>query len=210
MDKRSRLRSASLYLVCDGRRDNLEQFLEEVLSAGVDIVQLREKTMEATEQIAIAKTFRAACDRHGALFIMNDRVDLALACDADGVHLGQDDIPLDLARSMMGPDAIIGRSTHSISDVHRAMEEDADYIACGPVYQTPTKPGRPATGLLLIEEAKVASHKPWFAIGGIDANTIEPVVRAGASRIAMVRAIGSSANPAAATRSLKHALPSRP
>ncbi|GAC1418987.1 MAG: thiamine phosphate synthase [Actinomycetota bacterium] len=206
MDRRERLSRARLYLVTDGTRPDLEAFLDSVLENGVDIVQLREKTMEAREQIAIAKTFRAACDRHGALFIVNDRADLAVACDADGVHVGQGDLPPEAARMIVGAGMLIGRSTHAPEETARAMDEDTDYVACGPVYETPTKPGRPATGLEIIRFAAANATKPWFAIGGLDPDSVEPVIEAGARRIVIVRAIADAQDPIASTQALAHAI----
>jgi thiamine-phosphate pyrophosphorylase len=160
--------------------------------------------MEARPLLRIAARFRAACDRHGALFIVNDRPDLALAAGADGVHLGQDDLDPSFARSL-GLN-IIGRSTHTPDELHRAFDEDVDYICVGPVHETPTKPGRPATGLDLIRLA-AKSQKPWFAIGGMNPDTAAEAVEAGASRIVVVRAITEAPDPAAAVAGLRALLP---
>ncbi len=204
-ERRERLAAARLYLCTDGRGGGvaLDAFLGAVLGAGVDIVQLREKSMEARPQLALAERFRAACDRHGALFFVNDRVDLALAAGADGVHLGQDDLSPTLARAQAGPDLLIGRSTHDIAQIEEAVGEPVDYLAAGPVYETPTKPGRPAAGLGLVEAAARSVRMPWFAIGGIDPANVRAVCAAGASAIVVVRAITLAGDPASAARSLR-------
>ena len=206
---RARLADARLYLVTDGRGgvQPLGEFLDRVLDAGVDVVQLREKEMEARPLLALARIFRDRCDAYGAPFIVNDRADLALAARADGVHLGQDDLPVEDARRILGRDAIIGRSTHDPEQVRRAMRDDVDYVAVGPVHETPTKPGRPAAGIDLVRLAAAEATKPWFAIGGIDAMTVAAVRSAGASRIVVVRAVTEASDPAAAVKELRAALP---
>lgn len=201
MNRRERLRRARLYVVTGVRRD-LAEFLEEILSAGVDIVQLREKEAEAGDLIRWGQTFRRAADRHGALFILNDRPDVALALGADGVHLGQDDLPPATARAILGPDAIIGMSTHAPAQWDNAPSQ-ADYLCAGPVWETPTKPGRPAAGLDYIRHAaKSGEGRPWFAIGGIDGGNLPQVIDAGASRIGVVRAVTEAADTATAVSSL--------
>jgi thiamine-phosphate pyrophosphorylase len=210
LERRERLARARLYLVSDARSEpgNLADFLDTVLSAGVDAVQIREKEAEARDVIRAGAVFRDAAERHGALFIVNDRVDVARALDADGVHLGQDDLPPEAAREMLGKEAIIGLSTHSREQLEVASPE-ADYVSCGPVWETPTKPGRLAAGLELIRVAVRDESRPWFAIGGIDAATLPEVVAAGATRIVVVRALTEAGDPAAAVRSLLTALPER-
>jgi thiamine-phosphate pyrophosphorylase len=205
-----------VYLVTDARRaqGDLESFLDSVLAAGVDIIQLREKDAEAGDLLRWSKPFRAAADRHGALFVLNDRPDVAVAVGADGVHVGQNDLPPPLVRSVVGPDVIIGLSTHSSSEFDGASP-DADYLCAGPVHATPTKPGRPATGLGIIEHAASRERegfepRPWFAIGGIDPETLPDVVEAGASRVAVVRAITEAGDPAAAVRELLAGLEAHP
>jgi thiamine-phosphate pyrophosphorylase len=214
--RRERLGRARLYLVTDARRDegNLEGFLDAVLGAGVDIVQLREKEAEAGDLLRWSTVFRAAADRHGALFVLNDRPDVALAAGADGVHVGQNDLPPALARRVGGPDMIVGLSTHSPAE-YDAASPDADYLCAGPVYATPTKPGRPATGLEIVSHAESrerhgSEHRPWFAIGGIDAATLMDVAEAGATRIAIVRAVTLARDPAAAVRGLLAGLEAHP
>ncbi len=154
-----------------------------------------------------ATDFRAACDAHGALFVLNDRPDLAAAADADGVHVGQDDVPVADARATVGEERIVGLSTHSPAQIDAAT--GADYIACGPVHATPTKPGRPAAGLGVVAHAAAHARVPWFAIGGIDATCLAEVVTAGARRIIVVRALTHAADPEAAARALRAGLGER-
>jgi thiamine-phosphate pyrophosphorylase len=208
-DRRARLAVARLYLVCDARGDgrDLRAFLDAALRGGVDVIQLREKDGEDDAILAAAQTFRAAADAHGALFVLNDRPDLVASARADGVHVGQDDMPVEEARLSVGPDVLVGRSTHTPSQVDATDEERPDYFAVGPVHATPTKPGRPAVGLELIRYAASRSRPaPWFAIGGIAPETIAPVVEAGATRVVVVRALTQAPDPAASARALRVAL----
>ena len=198
---RAKIDAARIYLVCGGRPDAAD-FLDAVLGAGVGIVQLREKELEAKPILDLAEIFRDRCERHGVPFIVNDRADLALAARADGVHLGQDDLPVEAARRVLGRNAIIGRSTHDPEQFRHALKEDVDYAVAGPVHETPTKPGRPAAGIDLIRIAAAEATMPWFAIGGIDRNTIGAVKEAGATRVVVVRAITEAADPGAAVREL--------
>ncbi|HEY2600888.1 MAG TPA: thiamine phosphate synthase [Thermoleophilaceae bacterium] len=201
-DRRERLRRARLYLVIDA--EPAERVLRAALEGGVEIVQLREKSAPDGAIVAAARRMRALCDEHGALLIVNDRPDLALACGADGVHVGQDDDPLDSVRDAVGPDLIVGISTHSPDQVEAGLESTADYLGVGPVYATPTKAGRVPVGLELVRYAAGhASAKPWFAIGGIDAGNAPAVAGAGASRIAVVRAIRDAGDPCAAAAALR-------
>jgi thiamine-phosphate pyrophosphorylase len=197
-----KLGNARLYLCTDGRRrtGDLEDFLDAVLAAGVDIVQLREKGLEAREELALLEVAAAACRRHGRLLAVNDRADVALAIGADMLHLGQDDLPVPVARAILGPGPAIGRSTHSPAQSDAAGREDGvDYLCAGPVWATPTKPGRPGTGLGLVEHvASRAPDRPWFAIGGISLSNLDEVLAAGARRVVVVRAITEAADPAAA------------
>jgi thiamine-phosphate pyrophosphorylase len=202
--RRARLRDARLY-VCMPARPDLDSFLDAVLGAGVDVVQLRDKVAGPREQLDAARAFRAACDRHGALFVVNDRVDLAIASGADGVHLGQEDLLPAFAREIAGPDLLIGRSTHTARQIAASNGEPVDYIAVGPVFETPTKPGRPSTGTALLRRARDVST-PWFAIGGIDATTVGRVVAVGATRVVVVRAIVDAEDPAIAAKELRSAL----
>jgi thiamine-phosphate pyrophosphorylase len=174
----------------------------------VDIVQLREKGLEAAEELALLEVFAAACRRHGRLLAANDRADVALAAGADVLHLGQDDLPVPVARRILGPEPLIGRSSHSPAQaVAAAAEPGVDYFCAGPVWTTPTKPGRPATGLdLLAHVARTGTARPWFAIGGISLDRLDDVLAAGATRVVVVRAITEAADPAAATRAFAERL----
>ena len=204
MTPRDRLASARLYLVCDARP---RAFLEAALRGGADIVQLRDKTLDDAALIEAAKTFRAAADAHGALFILNDRPDLVAACAADGVHVGQDDGTPAAARALVGPERIVGRSTHAPAQADAAdADREVDYLAVGPVHATPTKPGRPAAGLDYVAYAARTVGKPWFAIGGLDSATLPIAVEHGARRAVVVRAITEAEDPERATAALRAAL----
>jgi len=209
-DVRTRLADARLYLCTDGRRaqGDLVPFLDAVLGAGVDIVQLREKDLEAREELALLEVFAEACRRHGRLLAVNDRADVALAAGADVLHLGQDDLPVPVARQILGPGPLIGRSSHSPAQADAAADEPGvDYFCAGPVWTTPTKPGRPATGLgLLSHVVGRAPGRPWFAIGGISLGRLDEVIATGASRVVVVRAITEADDPAAAADSLARRL----
>jgi thiamine-phosphate pyrophosphorylase len=188
-----------LYLITPARPD-LAAFLEAAVSGGVDLVQVREKGLADRELLPRLEEAREITHRLGVPLVVNDRPDLAVLVEADYVHLGQDDLPVDKARSFaLG----IGLSTHTPAEVDAA---DADYIGVGPVYSTPTKEGRPAVGLELVRYAAESARVPWFAIGGIDASNAAEVVAAGATRIAVVRAIGDAPDPEAAARELRAAL----
>ena len=211
-----RLRAARLYFVCEGLPGGgpPDALLDSALRGGVDIVQLREKSPRCGEEIvAMAEPFRRAADAHDALFIVNDHPHLVADCRADGVHVGQDDTPVAEARAAAGPDALVGLSTHSPEqlDAACAAEGDArpDQISVGPVWETPTKRGRPATGLELIEHAAAHATIPWFAIGGIDTASAPRVVAAGAARAVVVRAIRDADDPQAAARALRDFLLAR-
>ncbi|GAA4889690.1 thiamine phosphate synthase [Saccharopolyspora cebuensis] len=213
---RARLDEAALYLCTDARteRGDLAEFADAALDGGVDIIQLRDKTdgapLEARQELAALEVLADACRRHGALLAVNDRADVALAADADVLHLGQDDIPVELARRVLGEHVAIGRSTHDVVQADSAATEaGVDYFCTGPVWTTPTKPGRPAAGLDLVRHT--AGHRghgrPWFAIGGIDASTVDDVVIAGAKRVVVVRAITEAEDPRAAAQHLRSRLP---
>jgi thiamine-phosphate pyrophosphorylase len=201
-DLRERLAAARLYLCTDGRRaqGDLPGFLDAVLAGGVDIIQLREKGLEAAEELSLLSVFADACRRHGRLLAVNDRADIALAAGADVLHLGQDDLPVPVARQVLGPGPLIGRSSHSASQAYAAATEDGvDYFCAGPVWTTPTKPGRPATGLDLVSHvASLGAQRPWFAIGGISWPRLDSVLEAGARRVVVVRAITEADDPGAA------------
>jgi len=210
--RQERLRTARLYFVCDARPggEDPEALLRAALSGGVDIVQLREKNLERAEIERAAATFRRVCDTYSAPFIVNDDPDLARACDADGVHVGQDDASVEEARELLGPDAIVGLSTHSPEQIAAAADRPADYISVGPIWETPTKEGRPAVGLELISHAAEQAARPFFAIGGIDPSNAGRVVEAGARRLCVVRTIRDAAEPAAAAEELRRALGAAP
>jgi len=206
--RRERLRTARLYFVCDARPPgDLEALLRAALGGGADIVQLREKEMGRAKIERAAGTFRRVADTFSALFIVNDDPELARALDADGVHLGQDDVSPDEARKILGPDAIVGLSTHSKEQIAAAggASSSVDYISVGPIWETPTKEGRPAVGLDLIRHAAEQAPHPFFAIGGIDPGNAAEVVQAGAQRLCAVRAIRDAADPAAAATALRQA-----
>ena len=210
--RRERLRWARLYFVCDAlpHGDDPEPLLRAALAGGAGVVQLRDREHGDAVLERSGRTFRRLADTYGALFIVNDDPHLARELSADGVHLGQEDTPVAEARETLGPDAIIGLSTHSADQVQGAHSEPVDYLSVGPVWETPTKPGRPATGLELIRHAAEAATLPWFAIGGIDAGNVGDAVDAGAERIVVVRAIRNAEDPGAAAVALLEPLPSRP
>jgi thiamine-phosphate pyrophosphorylase len=217
-EPRTTLAAARLYLCTDARRErgDLAEFADAALSGGVDIIQLRDKgspgeqqfgPLEARGELAALEILADAARRHGALLAVNDRADIAYAAGADVLHLGQDDVPLDVARRIVGPDTLIGRSTHETGEAARALMEDIDYFCVGPCWPTPTKPGRPAPGLDLVRAvASMHSDKPWFAIGGIDEQRLPEVIDAGARRVVVVRAITAAADPQAAARRLRSVL----
>ncbi|OBG27450.1 thiamine phosphate synthase [Mycobacterium sp. E3198] len=214
----SRLAAARLYLCTDARRElgDLAEFADEALAGGVDIVQLRDKgsagerlfgPLEARDELAACEILAEAARRHGALFAVNDRADVARASGADVLHLGQRDLPLRVAREMVGPNTVIGLSSHDPGQAAAAAASEADYFCVGPCWPTPTKPGRPAPGLQLVRlAASLATDKPWFAIGGIDAERLPDVLGAGARRVVVVRAITAAADPRAAAERLRSAL----
>lgn len=213
-----RLATASLYLCTDARRErgDLAEFAEAALAGGVDIIQLRDKgspgeqqfgPLEALQELEALAVLADAARRHDALLAVNDRADVALAARADVLHLGQDDLPLSMARSIIGDGPLIGRSTHDEAQVAAAIAEDVDYFCVGPCWPTPTKPGRAAPGLDLVRvAAQSGTQKPWFAIGGIDSARLPEVIAAGARRVVVVRAITAADDPTAAARLLKDEL----
>ena len=212
-DIRQRLADARLYLCTDARRDrgDLAEFVDAALAGGVDVVQLRDKSpepLEAKQELAALEVIADACARHGALLAVNDRADIALAAGADVLHLGQDDLPVTVARRIVGDEMIVGRSTHANAEADAAaVEPGVDYFCTGPCWPTPTKPGRPAPGLdLVTHTAGLGTDRPWFAIGGIDHARLDAVLAAGATRIVVVRAITEAADPAAAATELTVAL----
>jgi thiamine-phosphate pyrophosphorylase len=200
-DIRDALQAARLYLVCGEQTD---VFLKRALHGGVDVVQLRLKDADDETVLATARRYVTVCRAHGAPLILNDRPDLVSAAGADGVHVGQDDLAVAQARALVGPDRIVGLSTHSPAQIDAAAAQpEVDYIGVGPVHATPTKPGRPAVGLDLVRYAAAHAATPFFAIGGIDAGNVVAVRSAGATRIAVVRAITHAPDPEAAARALR-------
>jgi thiamine-phosphate pyrophosphorylase len=205
------LANARLYLCVDSRsrQGDLESFLDAVLAGGVDVVQLREKGLEAREELRLLEVFAAAAERHGALWAVNDRADIARAAGAPILHLGQDDLPVDVARAIVGEDVLIGRSTHSPQQADAARTEPGvAYYCCGPTWTTPTKPGRAAAGLELIDHAATGEdERPWFAIGGIETlERLDEVIAHGARRAVVVRAITEAEDPGAAARAFAERL----
>ena len=211
--RRERLARARLYVCTDARRarGDLAEFADAALRGGVDLLQLREKGMEARDELAALEVLADACRRHDALLAVNDRADVALAAGADVLHLGQDDLPVAVARQVLGDDVLIGRSTHDLDQARAgAVEPGVDYFCTGPCWPTPTKPGRPAPGLDLVRAtAADAPARPWFAIGGIDHARLDEVTAAGATRVVVVRAVTEAEDPEAAARSLVGALRAR-
>jgi thiamine-phosphate pyrophosphorylase len=204
--RRSRLADARLYLCTDSRRrtGDLAEFLEAALRGGVDVVQLREKGLEAREELALLEVVADAARRHGALWAVNDRADLAATAGADVLHLGQDDLPVPAARRLVGAGPLVGRSTHDAAQVDAAdAEPGVDYFCVGPTWPTPTKPGRPAPGLALTRHAAATATRPWFAIGGIDLDRLDEVLAAGARRVVVVRAITGAADPESAAKAFR-------
>lgn len=239
--RRRRLADARLYLCTDAREreGDLEDFLDAALAGGVDIVQLRQKDLEAAQEIEYLAVFKAACVRHGALLAVNDRADVAYATRPDVLHLGQDDLRVPIAREMLGDEVLIGRSTHDAAQVDAATSEfGVDYFCVGPTWPTPTKPGRAAPGLDLLSHAAQASRRaaggrpslrgsagswgdaedrgaggtdrPWFAIGGIDFATLDEALDRGARRAVVVRAVTGADDPGTAAAELSRRLRARP
>ena len=213
------LADARLYLCTDARKQqgDLTEFLDAVLAGGVDVVQLRDKSLEAAEEIELAGVFQDACRRHGRLFSVNDRADVAYAVRPHVLHLGQGDLPVPIARELVGGDVLIGLSTHAEAEVSAAaVAPGVDYFCVGPTWPTPTKPGRPAPGLALTAyAARVApptdpGARPWFAIGGIGLGNLDQVLAAGARRVVVVRAITAAGDPRAAAAAFARALRAAP
>ena len=222
-ERRARLAAARLYLVCPETAEpsareetsarparDLPELVRGAVAGGVDIVQLREKHLPDDELVAVAKAMRVLCERVGALLIVNDRPGVALEAGADGVHVGQDDMPVADARELVGPDMLIGLSTHAPLQIDTEDAVQADYIGVGPVHATPTKPGRPAVGLELVRYAAGRAARPFFAIGGLHAGNVAEVLRAGARRIVVLRAIADAEAPEAAARELREQLDAYP
>ena len=208
-ERRARLAEARLYL-CTGIRDgagDLARFLDAVLGAGVDIVQMREKKADRTRQSVAGQVFRRLTDKHAKLFIVNDDPTLAASTDADGVHLGQEDEDPEKARAHLGNDLLIGRSTHAPEELERALKEPIDYLGVGPVHETPTKLGRKGVGLDYVRFAAQHATLPFFVTGGMNVQTVPPVLEAGASRVVVVRGLTEASDPAAVVKELRALLP---
>jgi thiamine-phosphate pyrophosphorylase len=199
---RAALSTARLYL-CTSDRPDLSEFITAVCGAGVDIVQLRDKDLPDRAVLERATVAREAAHAAGALFILNDRPDLAVACGADGVHVGQDDVPAGVARRIVGPDALVGLSTHAPGELATSAGEPVDYISAGPVEPTPTKPGRAGTGLEYIRLAAERAAHPFFVTGGVSPGTLPAIAAAGATRFVVVRALTEAADPAAVAAELR-------
>ena len=216
-ERRARLADARLYLVCSaspggGERSesDLASLLRGAIAGGVDVVQLREKHMPDEELTAIAREARALCERLGALLIVNDRPSVARDAGADGVHVGQDDTPASEVRALLGPQALIGVSTHSPQQIDAIDANVVDYIGVGPIHETPTKPGRPAVGVELIRYAAAHAPVPFFAIGGLHAGNLTDALAAGATRVCVLRAVADAAEPERAARELRERLDGDP
>jgi thiamine-phosphate pyrophosphorylase len=215
-DRRARLAAARLYLVCGSVLDassteaSLPEELRAAIAGGVEIVQLREKHLSDEQLVAVANAARALCERLGALLIVNDRPLVAREAGADGVHVGQEDMPVAEVRELVGPELLIGLSTHTPGEIDAVDAGLVDYIGVGPVHATPTKPGRPAVGLELVRYAAAHAPVPFFAIGGIDATNASGVIEAGARRLCVLRAIAAAADPERAARELHASLDAHP
>ncbi len=206
--RRARLAAARLYLVCPSAPDGsaLPDLLRGATAGGVDIVQLREKLLSDDEFVAVAHASRALCERLGALSIVNDRPWVASEAGVDGVHVGQGDLPVDEVRELVGPEMLIGLSTHSPAEIDDTDPRLVDYIGVGPIHETPTKPGRSAVGLELIRYAAAHAPVPFFAIGGLNAGNVTEALDAGASRVCVLRAISEAEDPERAARELRELL----
>ncbi len=211
-ERRARLAAARLYLVCGAAPDAsaLPELLRGAVAGGVEVVQLREKHLADDELAAVANAARALCERLGALLIINDRPTVAVEVGADGVHVGQEDMPVAEVRELVGPEMLIGLSTHTPREIDAVDPALVDYIGVGPIHQTPTKLGRPAVGLKLIHYAAAHAPVPFFAIGGLDASNLGEALEAGAERVCVLRAIAAAADPEQAARTLRKLIDAQP
>jgi thiamine-phosphate pyrophosphorylase len=194
-----------LYL-CTPDRPDLEAFVDACIAGGVDVVQLREKNLDARPLIDRARLVQRVCRDGGVPFILNDRPDLALEVEADGVHVGQDDAPATLARRLLGPDAIVGLSTHAPAELDASRTEPVDYISAGPIVATPTKPGRPGTGLDYVEYARHNATRPFYVTGGVTPETVPAIAAAGARRFVVVRWLTEAEDPKANALAVRQAI----
>jgi thiamine-phosphate pyrophosphorylase len=194
-----------LYL-CTPDRPDVERFVAACVRGGVDLVQLREKELEARPLLDRARLLAELCRDLGVPFVLNDRPDLALECGADGVHVGQDDAPPALCRRLLGPDALIGLSTHDPAQLAAAADQSVDYLSVGPVVATPTKPGREGVGLGYVSHAATSTTRPFFVTGGATPTSVPGIVAAGASRVVVVRWLTEAPDPEPAARALRNAL----
>jgi thiamine-phosphate pyrophosphorylase len=210
-DRRSRLAASRLYLVCGASPDasRLPDLLRAAIAGGVDIVQLREKHLSDEELVPVARATQTLCAQLGALLIVNDRPWVALEAGADGVHVGQQDMPAAAVRELVGPDVLIGLSTHSPAQIDAADASLVDYIGVGPIHETPTKPGRPAVGLQLVGYAAAHAPVPFFAIGGLHTGNLAEALDAGARRVCVLRALAGAEDPERAARALREVLDAR-
>jgi thiamine-phosphate pyrophosphorylase len=199
------LAARCLYL-CTPDRPDLEQFVDACIAGGVDIVQLRDKNLDARPLIERARLLQRVCRDHDVPFILNDRPDLALEVEADGVHIGQDDASPELARRILGADTIVGLSTHAPNELDAALHEPVDYLSAGPVSQTPTKPGRSATGLRYLTYVVERAKTPWFVTGGVTPDSVKLMAAAGARRFVVVRYLTDAEDPKAAAKTLREAI----
>jgi thiamine-phosphate pyrophosphorylase len=211
-DPRARLAAARLYLVCGARQEGRElpTLLRAAIAGGVDVVQLREKHMPDEELASVATAARVLCEALGALLVVNDRPWVAREARAHGIHVGQDDIPAAEVRELVGPEMLIGLSTHSPAQIDAVDTSVVDYIGVGPIHATPTKPGRPAVGVELVRYAAANAPVPYFAIGGLHAGNLAQALDAGATRVCVLRAIAHAADPERAARALRDELDARP
>jgi thiamine-phosphate pyrophosphorylase len=208
-ERRERLRRARLYLVLGATpsRGSLPDLVRAAAAGGVDVVQLREKMLADDELAAVAHATQALCRRLDVLFVVNDRPGVAAEVGADGVHVGQDDLPPAQVRELVGADTIVGLSTHAPEEIDAVDPALVDYIGVGPVHETPTKPGRPAVGPELVRYAAEHARLPYFAIGGLNAANLDEVTAAGARRVCVLRAVADAEDPEAAARELAERLP---
>jgi thiamine-phosphate pyrophosphorylase len=199
------LRDRSLYL-CTPVREDLERFVAACVEGGVDVVQLREKARDDATILRAAAQLSTLCRSLGVPFVVNDRCDVALAVGADGVHVGQDDLPASTCRQLLGPEAIVGLSTHSAADLALALDEPVTYLSAGPIAETPTKPGRPATGPAYAALATTSAAVPVFVTGGVTPESVPGLAALGVRHFVVVRALTESSDPRRAALALAAAI----